>query len=150
MKQELMKRELSLRFDEAQLAQIVWMHTHRTTLMEELNPREIYEIYQIFFNDSETRMRNLEHKQRIKELRSIVLKDAQYLGLYTPNSWERFNRFMLKRSPLKKRLVDYKEEEFEGLIKQLKSMKTKFDKKARIPGTKEWNQKNEFPIPGVN
>lgn len=150
MKTELLKEELLSKVDSFQIAQAVWLQTHRTTDIDELMPDELKVLYETFFPDAQRMLKVVMNQQRLKELRSIVLKDAQYLGLYTPNSWERFNRFMIERSPLKKRLTAYKEDEFEALIKQLKSMRTKFDKESKQMGTKAWYRKNELPTPGMN
>lgn len=150
MQVELMKERLLKRFDSFQLGQNAWLQTRRTTNIDELTDEELREMYRLFFPSKQEQINKLEQVNKIKALRSIVLKDAQYLGLYTPNSWERFNRFMLERSPYKKRLTDYKEHEFELLIKQLKSMRTKFDQSAKKTGSKEWSRKHGLPPQTMN
>lgn len=150
MKYEEMKERLLSRFDGFQIGQNVWLQTHRTTDIDELTPEELKSMYELFFPSKEEQLQKIQEQNRIRELRSIVLKEAQYLGLYTPNSWERFNRFMTERSPLKKRLTAYKESEFPVLIKQLKSMRTKFDQSAKQIGTKEWSRKFGLPEQTMN
>lgn len=150
MKTESMKERIRERFDDFQIGQSVWLQTHRTTDIEELTLEELKAMYELFFPTKQEQLRIIQEQNRIKELRSIVLREAQYLGLYTPNSWERFNRFMLERSPLKKRLTAYKENEFPVLIKQLKSMRTKFDQSAKKIGTKEWSRKFGLPEQTMN
>ncbi|WPC14636.1 hypothetical protein LEQ04_08585 [Riemerella anatipestifer] len=67
-----------------------------------------------------------------------------------PDEWTKFNAFMLKSSPLKKPLNAYKLGEFEELIKQFKSMRAKYEKRAKVHGTKEWYHKNKLPMPSKN
>lgn len=151
MNRSIMIQKLLRRFGENGIAHSVWMHTQRTFSLEECTDAEICEIFSLFFP---TEMRDplevLQKEQRLKHLRSIVLKDAQYLGLYDPQDWSRFNSFMKNHSPLKKQLNKYTEDEFEPLIKQFKSMKTKYDKEAKITGSSAWYHKNRFPKPSKN
>ena len=93
---------------------------------------------------------NLQMEQRLKNLRSVILKEASYIGLLEPDNWDRFNAFMKKYSPLKKSLNQYKIDEFEGLIRQFKSMRAKYDKQAKIPFTQQWYHKNKISAPSIN
>ena len=148
---QAMKQKLLSRFGEDALAHSIWLQTQRTFSLDECTNEEITALFFMFFP---TEMRDplevLQKEQRLKHLRSIVLKDAQYLGLYDPQDWSRFNSFMKNHSPLKKQLNKYTEDEFEPLIKQFKSMKTKYDKEAKITGSSAWYHKNRFPKPSKN
>ncbi|MFL0089708.1 hypothetical protein [Tenacibaculum maritimum] len=115
----------------------------RTNDIDELTEEELSSIFFMLFPSKriitpERRLLNLEEEKKIRHLRSIILSDAQYIGLYKPNNWTDFNAFMLKKSILKKPLNNYKINEFANLIKQFKAMKSKYDSNKFIPGTKEW------------
>ncbi len=135
------------------LRSAVELHTnYHKWQIEDLTDEELTGLYQRFCpqKTSEQKVFELELQNRIKALKSIVLKDATYIGLLTPESWEAFNTWMLERSPFKKSLNAYKLDEFEPLIKQFKSLKSKYNKKAKIPFTKEWYHKNKLPMPSDN
>lgn len=124
---------------------------NRTTLLDELTDGEIELLIKIYTPLTQAQqIEAMQNKHVLKQLRSDILKDAQILGIYTPGDWTSFNRFMLHRSVLKKPLKDYKIEEFKELNKQFKAMVTKYKKRSRIAGTKEWHQVNKFPIPSKN
>lgn len=151
MDRPTMIQKLLQRFGENGIAHSIWMHTQRTFSLEECTDKEICEIFSLFFP---TEMRDpleaLQKEQYLKHLRSIVLKDAQYLGLYDPKDWSRFNNFMKTHSPYKKQLNQYTEDEFNALIKQFKSMRSKYDKEAKITGSRAWYHKNNLPKPSAN
>lgn len=83
-------------------------------------------------------MKNTEKILELKRLRSIILADAQYLGIYKPGDWTSFNRFMLHKSVKRKDLNLYKIEEFPALIKQFKSMRRKYDESKQKIGSRAW------------
>ncbi|MEI7487768.1 MAG: hypothetical protein WCJ72_10220, partial [Chryseobacterium sp.] len=120
-----------------------------------LTEKELREIYLMFFPEPKISsladiISEKERNERLKALRASVLTDAQYVGYHDPGSWAVFNNFMLTLSPLKKPLKNYQIEEFPALIRQMKSIRQKFDTRSKIPGTKEWYIKNKLPIPSSN
>ncbi len=146
------KRERLLqKFKHEALQPSVWMQSgNRTGNIYDLTSEELEDLYSCFFPKAPTvyqEVNNLYTEKLLKSLRSIILKDAQYIGLYDPADWAKFNHFMLKLSPLKKPLVKYTVDEFNELKKQFKSLRSKYDKSAKIPGTKEWYHKNKLPMP---
>lgn len=149
-----MKKQLQQKFAQQSLEQSIWLHTgYRTGSIDELEPKELESFYYMFFPKQPTEKQLLikeYNEARLKGLRSIIMKDAQYIGLYDPQNWTPFNEFMNKLSVLKKPLNQYKTEEFDDLIKQFKSLKSKYQKSAKIPGTKEWYHKNKLPMPSSN
>jgi len=149
-----MREQLLKKFRPEVLSSSVWMHTgYRTGNIYDLDPEELESFYYMFFPKKPTvyeELNNQYAQAQLKKLRSIILKDAQYIGLYDPTDWGPFNRFMLELSPEKKPLNKYAANEFEGLIKQFKSLRSKYDKSASIPGTKEWYHKNKLPMPSEN
>lgn len=81
----------------------------------------------------------------IRDKRSIVLAIATRTGIKDPESWDRFNQWMLKSSVLKKELYKYSEDELHLLIKQFRGLEQNFTKSAHKVGTKAWAKKNRFP-----
>lgn len=150
----IMREHLLQKFKRTELEPTIWLHTsYRTGNIHDLTPEELESLYYCFFPKKLSMYEELNNqyaKEQLKGLRSIVLKDAQYIGLYDPQDWNPFNRFMLELSPFKKPLNKYSTEEFEPLIKQFKSLRSKYNKSAKIPGTKEWCHKNKLPILSKN
>ncbi|ROH98302.1 hypothetical protein EGI16_21735 [Chryseobacterium sp. G0240] len=150
----IMREHLIKKFKPEQLQPTIWMHTgYRTGNINELTREELESLYYSFFPKQQTvyeELNNQYAEQHLKSLRSIVLKDAQYIGLYDPQNWEPFNRFMLELSPLKKPLKNYSANEFDLLIRQFKSLRSKYNKSAKKPGTREWYHKNKLPFPSNN
>lgn len=150
----IMKTQLLQRFTSQSLEQSIWMHSnYRTGSIHELSPEELEGLYYMFFPKKTSVFEELNKEyalSQLKKLRSTILKDAQYIGLYDPQDWSKFNNFMLELSPLKKPLNKYESHEFEPLIKQFKSLRSKYNKEARKPGTKEWYHKNKLPMPSRN
>ncbi len=149
-----MKKQLQQKFAQQSLEQSIWLHTnYRTGSIDDLEPEELESFYYLFFpkqpTEKELLMKEYSEAQ-IKRLRSVILKDAQYIGLYDPQNWNPFNEFMNKLSVLKKPLNQYKIDEFNDLIKQFKSLRSKYQNAAKIPGTKEWYHKNKLPMPSSN
>lgn len=144
MTTDIMKIKLMSKFPEKALQQTIWLHTQRTGEMDDLNDQEVEKIYHLFFPMQITAAEIIVKQQEqshLKTLRAIVLTDAQYTGYHDPNNWDVFNNWMLKKSPYKKALKLHSADELEILIRQFKSIRSKFDKKVNIPGTKEWYRK---------
>lgn len=154
MTSEQQKQQLLTKFSAYALESICWSKSGaRTGDIQELYPEELDAVYCMFFPRPKTAAEQIQQQQEInllKSFRSIILKDAQYIGLYDPQDWTPFNRFMLELSPLKKPLNSYKADEFDKLIKQFKSLRSKYDERAKVPGSKEWYHKNKLPMPSKN
>lgn len=128
MQTKEMIQALRQKFSTLALEQIVSLEKPNVFDMEALTDTEIEKIYFRFFPKPPTAEQiavALSDELELKRLRSIILADAQYLGLYQPNNWQKFNAFMKEKSVLKKPLNAYKIDEFPLLIKQFKSMKAK-------------------------
>ncbi|MGP1500772.1 MAG: hypothetical protein ACTTJM_03190 [Bergeyella cardium] len=153
MTQYTMIQRLRDKFGDLSLRTAVEMHTdYNKWEIEELTLEELTSLFHRFFPKENLKQHvfNLELDNKVKSLRSIILKDATYIGLLEPDNWNRFNNWMRTLSPLKKPLKDYKFNEFGDLIKQFKSLKTKYNKQAKIPYTKEWYHKHNMPKPSDN
>lgn len=146
---ERMKNALKQQFSGIALRSAVEQHTnYEKWKIEDLTSGELSELYQRFFpRKTATQIAiELQNEKALKELRSIILKEATAIGLLEPDRWDRFNAFMLKNSPLKKPLNAYQLDEFDKLIKQFKSMRNKYEAQANIVGSKEWHHKNKIPM----
>ena len=67
-----------------------------------------------------------------------------------PDSWDKFNNWMLKSSILKKKLNDYNLQEIKDLERQLRATESNYQASAEKAGNKAWYHKNKFPIPSKN
>lgn len=153
MTANIMMQRLRDKFSNVALRSAVELHTnYQKWELEDLTPEELTELYQRFCpqKTSAERIFELETEQKVRSLRAIILTDATYIGMLEPNNWTEFNEWMLNLSPLKKPLNSYKINEFGDLIKQFKSLRSKYNKKAKIPFTKEWYHKNKLPMPSEN
>lgn len=143
---EKLKNRLLSKFSKENLEQSVYMESKgRTSDLDLLTSDEIKALFYLFFptekpQNNAKRLLQLEQEKELKRLRSVILADAQYIGLYVPNNWTRFNRFMQQNSVFKKGLNRYSLDEFPELIKQFKSMRYKFDKSKLTTGTSAWYQ----------
>lgn len=153
MKAEIMIQRLRDKFGIEALRSAVQLHTdYDKWQIEDLTMEELQGLYRRFFPQKTVAdvAVELANEKRLKELRSIILKEASAIGLLEPDQWDRFNAFMLKNSPLKKPLNAYKLGEFNELIKQFKSMRNKYERQANIVGSKEWHHKNKIPMLSKN
>lgn len=150
MKTEIIKETLLAKFDRFALGQTAWLHTRRTTNIDELTATEWEQIYRLFYPDQEIVKDELRHELAIKEVRSEILTLASYTGIKKPNSWTAFNRWMQTKSVLKKDLNRYSLQELELLRRQFYALKRNFERSATKIGNKAWYEKNELPQPGVN
>ena len=146
MTKEEQKQRLLSKFSKQNLEQSVYMQSKgRTSDLDLLTSEELEALYFMFFpmekqTNQAKRLLQLEQEKELKRLRSVILSDAQKIGLYTPGDWTRFNQFMLKNSVFKKSLNHYKNNEFPELIKQFKSMRYRFEKSRTVIGSKAWYQ----------
>ena len=122
------------------LEQAVWLETHRTCQLLEATDEELNNLYHRFCYTPNYKSiaEDLLNESEVKRLRSIILADAQAMGILKQNNWAYFNKFMKERSPLKKFLRDYTLEELPELVRQFKSMRTKFEKASVKVGSKQW------------
>ena len=141
------KNKLFEKFSAFAISQTVFLHTGRTTDIEELSDEELAEVYKIFFPTE----RNIaEQVLLLKEHRSIILSIATRIGLKEPDSWDKFNNWMLKSSIKKKKLNDYNLQELKELERQLRATESNYQASAEKAGNKAWYHKNKFPIPSKN
>ena len=90
-------------------------------------------------------MNNIYHyEMNLRDKRSIVLIIATRTGIKDADSWEKFNRWMLNNSVLKKELHKYKLDELDKLIKQFRGLEANYRKSAEKTGTKKKKKKNKF------
>ena len=153
MNSTTIKNKLFEKFSPFAISQIVFLHTGRTTDIEELSDEELAEVYKIFFPTERNiaeQVFMLNYEKLLKEHRSIVLSIATRIGLKEPDSWDKFNNWMLKSSILKKKLNDYNLQEIKDLERQLRATESNYQASAEKAGNKAWYHKNKFPIPSKN
>lgn len=145
IKEEMIKK-LHSKFTPKNLEYSIYEQSNkRTYLINELTNSELENLFFLFFPNEkpanpEKELINMQEAHELKRLRSIILNDAQIIGIYKTGDWSVFNRFMLKLSVLKKPLNQYEISEFPMLIKQFKSMRYKFEQKKTEVGSKSWYQ----------
>jgi hypothetical protein len=148
-----MKEKLLEKFNGFALSSAIGLQTnYRTTVIDDLADDEVETLYYRFFPKPQVMeiLALQQEKLRLRDLQAIILKDAQYIGLHDPQDFTSLNNFMKNRSPLKKVLPFYKIHEFDELIKQFKSLRSKYEREAKIPYTKAWYHKNKLPMPSQN
>ena len=153
MNSTTIKNKLFEKFSAFAISQTVFMHTGRTTDIEELSDEELAEVYRIFFPTERNiaeQVFMLNYEKLLKEHRSIVLSIATRIGLKEPDSWDKFNNWMLKSSIKKKKLNDYNLQEIKELERQLRATESNYQASAEKAGNKAWYHKNKFPIPSKN
>lgn len=153
MNATIMKNRLCEKFSESAIRMSVYDFTNRTSNIDEMTDYELEKMYNVFFPKQPSLMQKVviaEHNELIRSHRSICLTIATKIGLKAPDSWEKFNNWMLKSSVLKKRLNDYTLVELQSLERQLRSAESNFEASAEKPGNKAWYQKNGFPVPSKN
>jgi hypothetical protein len=134
------------------LEQAVWLETHRTSQLLELTDEELNTLYHRFCYTPNYKAiaEDLLNETEVKRLRAIILADAQTMGILKQNNWAYFNKFMKERSPLKKFLRDYTLDELPELVRQFKSMRTKFEKASVKVGSKQWYTLFGIAEPSMN
>ena len=153
MNSTTIKNKLFEKFSAFAISQTVFLHTGRTTDIEELSDEELAEVYKIFFpaeRNIAEQVFMLQYEKLLKEHRSIVLSIATRIGLKEPDSWDKFNNWMLKSSMLKKKLNDYNLQEIKDLERQLRATESNYQASSEKAGNKAWYHKNKFPIPSKN
>ncbi|MGP1479339.1 MAG: hypothetical protein ACTTJI_06600 [Capnocytophaga sp.] len=134
------------------LEQAVWLETKRTTYLLEATDEELQALYHRFCYtpNYQAIATDLLNETEVKRLRSIILADAQAMGILKQNNWAYFNKFMKERSLLKKFLREYTLDELPELVRQFKSMRTKFEKAAVKVGSKQWHTLFGIAEPSMN
>ena len=153
MNSTTIKNKLFEKFSAFAISQTVFLHTGRTTDIEELSDEELAEVYKIFFpaeRNIAEQVFMLNYEKLLKEHRSIILSIATRIGLKEPDSWDKFNNWMLKSSILKKKLNDYNLQEIKDLERQLRATESNYQASSEKAGNKAWYHKNKFPIPSKN
>ena len=153
MNSTTIKNKLFEKFSAFAISQTVFLHTGRTTDIDELTDQELAEVYKIFFPTERNiaeQVFMLQYEKLLKEHRSIVLSIATRIGLKEPDSWDKFNNWMLKSSILKKKLNDYNLQEIKDLERQLRATESNYQASSEKAGNKAWYHKNKFPIPSKN
>lgn len=148
-----MKNKLLERFSSFAIGQSIYLHTKRTTDIEELTAQELEEIYKLFFPKQPTVQEQLfdaKNNDVLKRHRSNILTIATRIGLKQPDSWEQFNNWMLKSSRYHKRLNDHNLEELKALEIQMRATEVNYERSALQPGTKAWFHKNKITPPSAN
>ena len=147
------KNRLFEKFSAFAISQTVFLHTGRTTDIDELTDQELEDVYKILFpaeRNIAEQVFMLNYEKLLKEHRSIVLSIATRIGLKEPDSWDKFNNWMLKSSILKKKLNDYNLQEIKDLERQLRATESNYQASSEKAGNKAWYHKNKFPIPSKN
>ena len=111
---------------------------HRTTLLEELTEQEVDKLYDIYIKKD----KNSAYAELVRKIWvSKVLKIATEQGIKQPNSWEKFNNWMLKSSRFKKHLNAHSLEELKLLHQQFCKLRDNNEKSAQKPMSKAWLRK---------
>ena len=150
MNTTLMKNKLFEKFSPFSIGQTVYLHTKRTTDIDELTDQELEAIYSMFFPKEPTlaeQVINAKNNDLLRKHKAIVLSIATRIGLKEADSWVKFNNWMLSSSVCKKRLNDYNLEELEALERQLRAAESNYNASAAKAGNKAWYHKHGFPIP---
>ncbi|MDM1093403.1 hypothetical protein [Myroides odoratimimus] len=124
-----------------EIGMILWDFTQRTTVLEELTPREIDNIYRYFITISKTPEDVYREELQLKEWRSNILSIATIVGIKEPTSFIKFNNWMKNSSKFKKQLNQLNLEQLKDVYKQLKMVEKNNTKSADSTMTKAWIKK---------
>ncbi|WP_123891990.1 MULTISPECIES: hypothetical protein [Chryseobacterium] len=148
-----LKKKIESKHSVLAISQTVYLHTRRTTNIDDLTPEEIESIYNVFFPLEMSKEQELIHAKNLdtlKHYRSNILTLATRLGIKEADSWDKFNQWMLERSICKKKLNDYSLEELKELQIQFRGIESNYERSAQTPGTKAWFHKNKLIPPSIN
>lgn len=118
----------------------------RTESIRELSDKELQGFCTELTN--KVQLAGLEILMRRK--RSVALTLATITGIKEPDSWKKFNGWMLKSSVYKKELHAYDYTELDDLIKQFRALETNNKHSAEKVGTKAWHHATGIPKPSSN
>lgn len=117
----------------------------RTTLLEELTPEEMNELYNIHCKAEipqiSTESEAIYQQMLKKHWISNVLTIATEQGIKEPNDWRKFNDWMMRSSKFKKHLNAHSVKELKILHQQLCKLRDNNLKSAEKPLTKAWMKK---------
>ena len=150
MNTTMMKNKLFEKFSPFAISQTVYLHTQKTTNIDEVSDQELDEIYMIFFPKQPSLSDQVfaaKNNEILRKHKSIVLTIATRIGLKEKDCWVKFNKWMLNSSVHKKRLNDHDVTELQSLEKQLRAAERNYNQSATKAGNKAWYEKNNFPIP---
>ncbi len=120
----------------------------RCTKLEDLTDDEaeaLWKQYAPKVQDPAAVLRHVADELERRELKSNILALAERTGIKEPQSWDRFNGWMLNRSKFKKHLNAHSIDELRGLYKQLRSVEQNNALSAAKPLNKAWwNKANEL------
>lgn len=153
MKTTLMKNKLLEKFNPFAISQTVYLETRRTTNIDDLTPEEVEKIYKMFFPKEVLASEQLitaKNNDVLKKHRSNILTIATRIGIKEPDSWDKFNNWMLKNSKFKKKLNDHNLEELKELELQFRAASTNYDRSALQIGTKAWYHYHKITPPSDN
>ena len=86
----------------------------------------------------------------MKRKRSVILTLATHTGIKEPDSWIKFNNWMLNSSIHHKALNAYQYDELDDLTKQFQALKANYENSAEKTGTKAWHHATGIPKPSTN
>lgn len=118
----------------------------RTTLLEELTQEEVDRLYTIHqgFLLKKKELSEEEYLQELllkKKWRANILAIATEEGIKEPDSWTKFNHWMLNSSKFKKQLNAHSLDELKELHKQFCRLRENNACSAQKPMTKAWERK---------
>ena len=117
----------------------------RTTLLEELTPEEMNELYNIhckakipqISTESEAIYQHMLKKHWIGNVLTIATEE----GIKEPNDWKKFNDWMMRSSKFKKHLNAHSVKELKILHQQLCKLRDNNERSSQKPLTKAWMKK---------
>lgn len=86
----------------------------------------------------------------MKRKRSNILTIATHTGIKEPDSWTKFNNWMLSSSIHKKELHAYDYHELDDLLKQFQALKANYERSSEKIGTKAWHHATGIPKSSEN
>lgn len=118
----------------------------RTTVLDDLTPNEIEQLYQIHVpteKDMKAECNALKEELLKKTWRSNILSLAEKTGIKEKEDFSKFNNWMMLNSKFKKNLNAHSVEELKELHKQLRGVQQNNCRSAQNPMTKAWWDKSE-------
>ncbi|WP_185284951.1 hypothetical protein [Elizabethkingia anophelis] len=116
--------------------------SHRTTVIDELTEPEVLELLSIHNRQSfEIDEDSLRQELICKNLKSKIIALAEKEKIKEPNSWHKFNNWMLSSSRFKKHLNAHNLDELQLLFKQLHALKSNNRRSATKPMSQAWFRK---------
>lgn len=150
MNTTIMKTRLLEKFSPSSISQSIYLETRRTTDIDELSPKELEKVYDLFFPKQPSLAEQVikaKNNDILKIHRSNILTIATRIGFKKTDSWDEFNRWMLYSSTFKKKLNDHDLNELKQLERQLRAAESNYNISASKAGNKAWYHKNNLPIP---